>query len=60
VCLGGDETGSTWYVGPYRPIILAPECGALVGTRIGVEYRSTLRKPAPVPLSPPQIPQELT
>jgi hypothetical protein len=36
------------------------ECGAVSGMRIGKGNRSTRRKPAPVPLSPPQIPHELT
>jgi hypothetical protein len=33
------------------------EYGAVGGMRIGREHRSTQRKPAPVPLCPPQIPQ---
>jgi hypothetical protein len=36
------------------------ECGAVGGMLIGRENRSTRRKPAPVPLSPPQIPRDLT
>jgi hypothetical protein len=36
------------------------ECGAVGGMRIGRENRSTRRKPAPVPLCPPQIPHDLT
>jgi hypothetical protein len=35
------------------------ECGA-VGGMIGKGNRSTRRKPAPVPLYPPQIPHDLT
>jgi hypothetical protein len=36
------------------------ECGAVRGLRIGRDNRSTRRKPAPVPLFPPQIPRDLT
>jgi hypothetical protein len=36
------------------------ECGAVGGTRIGMGNWSTWRKPAPVPLYPPQIPYDLT
>jgi hypothetical protein len=46
------------------PIVQAPadddECGAVGGMRIGRENRSIWRKPAPVPLYPPQIPHDLT
>jgi hypothetical protein len=35
------------------------DCGA-VGAKIGKENLSTLIKPAPVPLRPPQIPHDLT
>jgi hypothetical protein len=35
------------------------ECGAVGRMKIGRENRSTLRKPAPVPLRPPQIPHDL-
>jgi hypothetical protein len=49
-----------------RPLIgllyqsrMMDECGAFGGMRIGKENRSTRRKPAPVPLSPPQIPNDL-
>jgi hypothetical protein len=34
--------------------------GAIVGMKIGRGNRSTRRKPAPVPLCPPQIPHYLT
>jgi hypothetical protein len=34
------------------------DCGAICGIKIGRETRSTLRKPAPVPLYPPQIPHD--
>jgi hypothetical protein len=36
------------------------KCGAVGGMRIGRVNRSTRRKPAPVPLCPPQIPHDLT
>jgi hypothetical protein len=36
------------------------ECGAVGGMRIGRGNRSTRRKPATVPLCPPQIPHDLT
>jgi hypothetical protein len=42
------------------PIVPAPdECGT-VGGMSGRGNRSTRRKPAPVPLYPPQIPHDLT
>jgi hypothetical protein len=45
------------------PIVVAPDDGdeyAAVGGMIGRGIRNTRRKPAPVPLCPPQIPYELT
>jgi hypothetical protein len=36
------------------------ECGAVGGMKIGRGNRITRRKPAPVPLCPPQIPHDLT
>jgi hypothetical protein len=36
------------------------ECGAVSRMRIGSGNRSTRRKPAPVPLCPPQSPHFLT
>jgi hypothetical protein len=46
------------------PIVPAPddndECGAVGGMRIGRGNRSTRKKPAPVPLYPPQILHDLT
>jgi hypothetical protein len=36
------------------------ECGAVGGMRIGRGNRSTRRKPAPMPLYPPQIQHDLT
>jgi hypothetical protein len=35
-------------------------CGAIGGMKIGRGNRSTWRKPAPMPLCPPQIPHDLT
>jgi hypothetical protein len=48
-----------------RPTVPAPgddddDCGAVGGMRIGRGNRSTQRKPAPVPICPPQIPHDLT
>jgi hypothetical protein len=36
------------------------DCGAVGGMNIGRGNRSTRRKPAPMPLCPPQIPHGLT
>jgi hypothetical protein len=36
------------------------ECGIVGGVRIGRVNQSTRRKPAPVPLCPPQIPHDVT
>jgi hypothetical protein len=44
----------------YQPRMIDDECGAVGGMRIGKENRSILRKPAPVPLCPPQIPHNPT
>jgi hypothetical protein len=60
---GWGETGeSTWYVGLlYQPrMIDDDDYGAVGGMRIGRGNRSTRKKPAPVPLCPPQIPYDLT
>jgi hypothetical protein len=44
----------------YQPrMIDDDECGAVGGKRLGRGNRSTRRKPAPVPLCPPQIPHDL-
>jgi hypothetical protein len=54
---------STRYCGHFWPIVPAPDdgdCGAIGGINIGRKNRSTWRKPAPVPLCPPQIQHELT
>jgi hypothetical protein len=36
------------------------DCGAIGGMKIGRVNPSTRRKPAPLPLCPPQIPHDLT
>jgi hypothetical protein len=41
-------------------IIDDADYGAVGGMRIGKGNRSTRRKPAPLPLRPPQIPHDLT
>jgi hypothetical protein len=44
----------------YQPqIINDGECGAIGGMEFGRENRSTLRKPAPAPLCPKEIPHDL-
>jgi hypothetical protein len=43
----------------YQPqMIDEGDCGAIGGMKIGIGNRSTLRKPTPVPLCPPQIPHD--
>jgi hypothetical protein len=44
------------------PIVQAPddECGVVGGMRIDRRNQSPRRKPAPVPLYPPQVPYDLT
>jgi hypothetical protein len=45
----------------YRPQMTDDgDCGAIGGMKIGRGNWSTHRNPAPVPLSPPQIPHDLT
>jgi hypothetical protein len=44
----------------YQPWMIDDDYGAIGGMRIGRGNRSTRRKPAPVPLCPPQIPHDLT
>jgi hypothetical protein len=45
----------------YQPqMIHDGDCGAICGLKIDRGTRSTRRKPAPVPLCPPQIPHNLT
>jgi hypothetical protein len=43
-----------------RMTLVDDECGAVVGMRIVMGNRSTERKPAAVPLFPPQIPHDVT
>jgi hypothetical protein len=48
-------------LGTYQPqMIDGDECGAIGRMRTGRENQSTRRKPVPVPLTPPQIPHNLT
>jgi hypothetical protein len=51
--------GTSATVGLYQPRMIGDD-GAIGGMRIGRGNRSTRRKPAPVPLCPPQIPHGLT
>jgi hypothetical protein len=44
----------------YQPRTIDDECGAVGGMRIGRGNLSTRRKHSPVPLSPPQIPHDVT
>jgi hypothetical protein len=45
----------------YKPqMVDEGDCGAVGGMKIGRGNRSTWRKPAPVPLCPPQIPHDQT
>jgi hypothetical protein len=60
-CSGTEYTVADAITGLlYQPRIMDnDECGA-VGGMIGRGHRITRRKPAPVPLCPPQIPHDLT
>jgi hypothetical protein len=58
------ETESTWYCGHCFAYCTSSrlyddDCGEIGGMRIGRGNRSAWRKPAPVPLCPPQIPHDL-
>jgi hypothetical protein len=56
MCVGWSPIGSTPHCGHQWPIVPAPgdyDDGE-IGGMIGREKRSTRRKPAPLPLSPPQ------
>jgi hypothetical protein len=45
----------------YQPQMIDDgDCGAVAGMKIGKGNRSNRRKPAPVPLCPPQIPHDLS
>jgi hypothetical protein len=57
---GWSPVGSTWHCGHQWPIVPAPgdyDDGE-IGGMIGRGNRSTRRKPALVPLCPPQIPHD--
>jgi hypothetical protein len=58
--LGQSETESTWYASRYLVCCTIREPGAVDGMRIAKGNQSTQRKPAPVPLYPPQVPHDLT
>jgi hypothetical protein len=64
VSLGGvrlSPLGTSATVGLlYQPRMIDDDDGAVGGMRIGRGNRSTRRKPAPVPLCPPQIPHDLS
>jgi hypothetical protein len=64
ISLGGvrlSPLGTSATVGLlYQPRMIDDDYGAVGGMRIGRGNRSTQRKPAPVPLCPPQIPHDLT
>jgi hypothetical protein len=62
VSLGGvSPLGTSATVGLlYQPRMIDDDYGAVGGMRIGKGNRSIGRKPAPVPLCPPQIPHDLT
>jgi hypothetical protein len=56
---GGVQLGPLDTTATNRPIVPAPgdyDDGEIGGMKIGRGNRSTRRKPAPVPLCPPQIP----
>jgi hypothetical protein len=44
----------------YQPRMISDDWAVVGGMKIGKRNRSTLRKPAPIPLCPPQIPNNLT
>jgi hypothetical protein len=56
--VGGIQLGPLGTAATNRPIVPAPGDydGEICGMMIGRGNRSTRRKPAPVPLCPPQIP----
>jgi hypothetical protein len=59
---GGVQLGSLGTIGTNRPIVPAPcdyDDGEIDGMMIGKGNRSTRRKPASVPLCPPQNPHAL-
>jgi hypothetical protein len=61
-CLGGWLVAQTDTAATSRPIVPAPgdyDDGEFGGMMLGRGNRSTLEKPAPVPLCQPQIPYAL-
>jgi hypothetical protein len=62
------DIDSTWIFSYCRPLfgqlyqsrLIDDECGAVGGMSISRGNRSTRRKPAPMPLSPPQIAHDVT
>jgi hypothetical protein len=59
---GGVQLGPLGTTATNRPIVPAPggyDDGKICGMMIGRGNRSTLRKPSPVPLYPPQTPHAL-
>jgi hypothetical protein len=59
---GGVQLGPLGTAATNRPIVPTPgdyDDGEIGGVMIGRGNRSTRRKPAPVPLCPPQIPHAL-
>jgi hypothetical protein len=60
VRLGSLGTGATIGLLYQSRMIDDGDCGAICGMKIGRGNRSTRRKPAPLPLCPPQSPHELT
>jgi hypothetical protein len=61
VCWSGVRLSPLGTSATYQPRMRDDdECGAVGGMRIGRGNRTTRRKPAPVPLCPPQIPHDLT
>jgi hypothetical protein len=62
-CWGGTKSLGTAATSGllYKPQMIAEgDCGAIGGMKVGRGNRSTLRKPAPEPLCPPQIPHVQT
>jgi hypothetical protein len=60
---GGVQLGPLGTSATNRPIVPAPvdyAAGEFGRMMIGMGNRSTRRKPAPLPLCPPQIPHDLT
>jgi hypothetical protein len=54
---GGDQFSKLYTAATNRPIVPAPgDYDGVIGGMIGTGNLSTRRKPAPVPLSPPQTP----